>query len=185
MDNLAKNKIMKTTIKLVNTYGLYGFPITKIAKEAGLSVGTIYHYFSSKEQLLQELYRNIAFDIQNRAARYASDANDNEERFCYLWKSLFMFWIENPAARSFIEQVSAFPKGDYPFEIRELYPGLYAFFLELVEDGRFEQNVTMSIYKMTIEISISYSKNMHAIDVVAIAKQLWRQIEQLKVGFAG
>lgn len=53
----TKKKIYQVGIKLIQKYGLDGVNVTQIAKSAGISVGTFYHYYQSKLDLFMELYR--------------------------------------------------------------------------------------------------------------------------------
>ncbi|WP_027400006.1 TetR/AcrR family transcriptional regulator [Anaerovorax odorimutans] len=54
----TKNKIYKVGIKLLKKDGFDDVNITQIAKAAGVSVGTFYHYYHSKLDLFMDLYRN-------------------------------------------------------------------------------------------------------------------------------
>ena len=54
----TKNKIYRVGIKLIQKYGIDGVNVTGIAKAAGVSVGTFYHYYTSKLDLLMDLYRS-------------------------------------------------------------------------------------------------------------------------------
>ena len=44
----TKDKIYKVGIELIQKYGIDGVNVTQIAKAAGVSVGTFYHYYTSK-----------------------------------------------------------------------------------------------------------------------------------------
>ncbi|MFN2746521.1 MULTISPECIES: TetR/AcrR family transcriptional regulator [Bacillus] len=55
---LIKEKIKKTTLKLLNTRDVKRIRITDIAKEANVSQVTIYNYFGSKEALLNEVFKD-------------------------------------------------------------------------------------------------------------------------------
>ena len=50
--------IFKATIELAGRVGLSGLKMSDIAKEAAMASGTLYIYFSSKEALLNELYKD-------------------------------------------------------------------------------------------------------------------------------
>lgn len=51
--------IYACTIRLVNKHGLTGLNMAAIGKEAKLGMGTIYVYFSSKEDLINSLFRHL------------------------------------------------------------------------------------------------------------------------------
>lgn len=54
----TKKKIFQVGIKLIQKHGLDGVNVTRIAKAAGVSVGTFYHYYTSKLDLFMDLYRS-------------------------------------------------------------------------------------------------------------------------------
>lgn len=64
----TKNKIFQVGIKLIQKYGLDGVNVTRIAKAAGVSVGTFYHYYKSKLDLFMELYRSADHYFETKLA---------------------------------------------------------------------------------------------------------------------
>jgi AcrR family transcriptional regulator len=52
----TKQHIFETTIRLMNKNGFNNMTIQDIIEQAGVSVGTFYHYFSSKEDVFFKLY---------------------------------------------------------------------------------------------------------------------------------
>ena len=55
--------IVETFLKLINTMDYSEVSTNKIAKEAGISIGTIYNYFRNKEEILQHIFGNITMDF--------------------------------------------------------------------------------------------------------------------------
>lgn len=51
--------IYRATLERVNEVGLEGLKMAEIAKRAQIASGTLYLYFSSKEELLNSLYRHL------------------------------------------------------------------------------------------------------------------------------
>src|SRR5690625_3868109 len=54
LENIRKEQIMKAAIKVFAVNGFKSTKISLIAKEAGISHGLVYHYFKSKEEVLNE-----------------------------------------------------------------------------------------------------------------------------------
>lgn len=52
----TKSKIYKCGIELIQTYGYEKITVNDVAKKANISVGTFYHYFNSKFDLLVEIF---------------------------------------------------------------------------------------------------------------------------------
>ncbi|MEL7606725.1 hypothetical protein SDC9_65474 [bioreactor metagenome] len=53
----TKNKIYKTAIKLMEQKGFNNMKIDDICTKAGVSVGSFYNYFKSKDDILIEIYK--------------------------------------------------------------------------------------------------------------------------------
>ncbi len=53
----TKEKIIQATMALMEKFGFADMTIQDIHKKAGISVGTFYHYYSTKEDVFFELYR--------------------------------------------------------------------------------------------------------------------------------
>lgn len=104
-----KQAILDGTLKLIKEYGFHGTPMSQIAQEAGVATGTIYHYFTSKEELIIELFdyckRQIAeaiFKPDERNLPYA-------ERFVSIWINFVKYYIQYPQVLSFLEQFASSP----------------------------------------------------------------------------
>lgn len=60
-----EEEIKAAALKLFVEFGFHGTPTSKIAKEAGVANGTLFHYFKTKEDLIVALY-NHTKDSLNR-----------------------------------------------------------------------------------------------------------------------
>lgn len=54
-----RDKLLESALKLFVEFGFHGTPTSKIAKEAGVANGTLFHYFPTKEELIIALYVDI------------------------------------------------------------------------------------------------------------------------------
>ena len=58
----AKQKLIDTTVELVKKYGADAITVRNVCEEAGLSIGTFYHHFQNKDDLLMYFVREESFD---------------------------------------------------------------------------------------------------------------------------
>lgn len=72
---ISKEKILKESRDLVAEEGLDALSIRKLAKKCDLAVGTIYNYFSSKDDLMISTIESVWEDIF-RIEDYDQKAND-------------------------------------------------------------------------------------------------------------
>ena len=61
----TKDRIYSTALRLMKTKGFDNVTIEDIISEAQVSVGTFYNYFSSKNAIIEELYKNSSDWITN------------------------------------------------------------------------------------------------------------------------
>ena len=73
--------ILETTLRLVVERGLESAPMSLIAKEAGVGMGTIYHYFPSKEELVNVLYRELKMGVHEAMLQHYQRSSPIRERF--------------------------------------------------------------------------------------------------------
>lgn len=59
-----RNKIINTTIRLIQTNGFEATTMEQIAKEADIAKGTLYNYYSVKEAIISD-YINQTFETKN------------------------------------------------------------------------------------------------------------------------
>jgi len=57
-----KQKIIDTTIELVRRHGADAVTVRNVCEAADLSIGTFYHYFANKDDLLMYFVREASFD---------------------------------------------------------------------------------------------------------------------------
>lgn len=95
---------MDTTLDLLSEHGFHGTPISLIAQRAGVGAGTIYRYFANKEELINELFKEIKRDIIKAMLNNYREEGTYKERFKHLWKNMVYYYIQHPKEFQFIEQ---------------------------------------------------------------------------------
>lgn len=104
-----KVQIYQSTLKLIYEGGFHGSPMSKIAKEAGVAVGSIYHYFPSKEDLIVEIYWYCKEMLNIHVFHEKDDNLPYEIRFKNIWINLVKFYRINVEIFSFLEQFYGSP----------------------------------------------------------------------------
>src|SRR5262249_13119492 len=67
-------RLTEVLLDVVAESGLEGASIRAIAARAGVSIGTVQHYFTSKDDMLRHAYRAVGEDLGARAAARAAGA---------------------------------------------------------------------------------------------------------------
>ncbi len=104
-----KEQIFFSTLKLINTHGFHGSPMSKIAKDADVAVGSIYHYFPSKEDLILELYWYCKEKLNNQVFSAVDPTLAYEKKFKQIWRNLVLYYLDNLDHFGFLEQFYGSP----------------------------------------------------------------------------
>lgn len=83
-------KILATALRLFVHSGFHGTPTSKIASEAGVSNGTLFHYFKTKDELVVALYTSIKGELNQHLAAKISETDAFKEKF----RKLFLYSVE-------------------------------------------------------------------------------------------
>jgi len=94
--NDKQDRILQTALGLFATKGL-AVPTAKIAKKAGVANGTLFNYFSTKQDLIDALYLNNKKEVaQLFLAGGADKTKSLRESSFVVWNSYVRWAINNP-----------------------------------------------------------------------------------------
>ena len=131
-----KDNILKAALKLFVEQGEQSTSMKWIAKEANCGIGTMYNYFQSKDELINELY----FDIKTSFFSYILEAIDTntpvKQQFVDTWFKAIDYAISNPLEYKFLEIFSHSPK--ISKQVEEKVNKLIYPILEIFEKGKSE-----------------------------------------------
>lgn len=96
--------ILESTLDCISEHGFHGTPISMIAEKAGIGAGTIYRYFENKEELINDLFKEIKRRIMRAMLSDYDESESFKNRFKHLWMNLINYFMAHPKAFQFIEQ---------------------------------------------------------------------------------
>jgi AcrR family transcriptional regulator len=88
-------QILQAAARVVAARGLTGMRLADVAKEAGLSIGTVQHYFGSRQQLLVETF---AYEAERSLERWLPAERDGVSAWDQLLH-LVDIWLDPPTFR--------------------------------------------------------------------------------------
>jgi AcrR family transcriptional regulator len=95
--------ILEAALEAFVERGFHGTAIPQIAERANIAAGTIYHYFESKEALVNVLYRSWKSNISKMVFAEFPQGAPVREQFRTMWNVMVTFARKNPTAFAFIE----------------------------------------------------------------------------------
>ena len=98
-----REAILAAALELFNERSFNGTPMPLVAERAGVGAGTIYRYFESKEALGNAVFRECKLALQRHLAGAARGGLTPREEFRAMWRGLWEFFRDSPAAFRFLE----------------------------------------------------------------------------------
>lgn len=95
--------ILAAALELFADRGYHATNVPLIAERAGISVGTLYHYFDSKEKVVNELYRKLKREMMDAFWSDFPSAASPSEQFRAYWHRGVAFAEASPLAFAFLE----------------------------------------------------------------------------------
>jgi AcrR family transcriptional regulator len=98
-----KIQIINAALQLFVEKDVQSTPMSAIAKAANTGMGTIYNYFPSKEDLINEIYIHIKSE-QVKAMAVDFQEESIKKQFDHYYKTTIIYLINNPLHFSFRDQ---------------------------------------------------------------------------------
>lgn len=103
----AKRKaILEAAKHLIAERGVAHTPTSAISKAAGVAEGSLFTYFSSKDELLNELYLEMRRDFDRNLTNYPLDG-DAKARLRSVWDSFVNVGVAEPSRLTVMRQIRA------------------------------------------------------------------------------
>ncbi|HPI93369.1 MAG TPA: TetR/AcrR family transcriptional regulator [Deltaproteobacteria bacterium] len=106
-----KAAILDAALDLIAVHGFHGTPTSRIAREAGAGVGSIYRYFRSKDELIQELFDHVAQRMSREVTKDIESSASIRDQFIRIGTNVFVYLAGHPKVAAFIEQYFNSPYG--------------------------------------------------------------------------
>jgi len=170
---MKKQDIFATTLSIIVRKGLHDTPMSAIAKESNAAIGTIYHHFKNKEDLVQELYANIQRELEEIAIAEEIDIRNYQAEFTSLFLRVFKFFIQNPEKFYFLQQYEHSPFGNDTDELNNKieYPIKPDFFV-LGQDQGTIKKVSVSLISNIIYANIANLVRLQLSEKVELNREM-------------
>jgi AcrR family transcriptional regulator len=88
--------ILDAAVRVFARNGFHGSRVGDIAEEAGVAHGLLYHYFSSKDEVLQTVFRENWSELLQRFGQVAASDEPADEKLLGIVKILLRTWRNDP-----------------------------------------------------------------------------------------
>jgi AcrR family transcriptional regulator len=100
----TRRRLLDAAEEVFAELGFYDASIVKITEAAGVAQGTFYQYFSSKQEVFEELVRDLNARVRHAMQESASQGSDRIEQERLGFRGYFQFTSEHPALYRIIRQ---------------------------------------------------------------------------------
>ena len=97
--------LLEAATKLFVERGLHATPTSAISKEAGVSAGILFHYFKTKDDLIDELYVSIKKEYTSSIMSELHKIHSDLGKLRLIWSNSWSWAIDNDLKFKFLLQV--------------------------------------------------------------------------------
>ncbi|MBM7408836.1 TetR/AcrR family transcriptional regulator [Methanococcus maripaludis] len=99
-----RKAIMDAALKLFTERGFHGTSTAQISKEAGVATGTLFHYFPTKEDLINNLYFEVKGDLSQAMVKDLKSQVNFKDKLKKIWDNLIRWGLDNHNEFLFVGQ---------------------------------------------------------------------------------
>ena len=104
-----QQEILSAALQLFVANGFHGTATSKIAKEAGVANGTLFHYYATKDDLILSLYLHIKMEMSAYVESKMSPSDNFETKFRKQFVESLYWAMEHPNEFQYLQQIYASP----------------------------------------------------------------------------
>ena len=156
-----RTALLKATLFLVNNGGIQGASMAKVAKVANVSPATIYLYFESKQDMVNQLYLDVKSSFAEAAFKGYDPEKSIKESFEKIWFNMADFKLQQKEEASFLSQCDNTPMIDEATRqegLKQINP-LFDLWTKAKQDGIIKEISPYLLYAFTI-YPIAFLMNM-------------------------
>lgn len=126
-------KIFSSALDLFTSKGFHGTPTSEIAKRAGVANGTLFHYFKTKEDLINNLYLHVKNELVEESVTGIDRIESLKLKMEYLWSKTIQWAMSYPEKIFFIQQYMYSPY--ITSNTQEEVDNIKEVYVNLIQDG--------------------------------------------------
>ncbi|MFT3695059.1 MAG: TetR/AcrR family transcriptional regulator [Kofleriaceae bacterium] len=115
-----RRRILDAALSVFAERGYHGTSVPEVAQAAKVATGSLYHYFESKEVLVNEVYRDAKTRLRDALLQVPALGKDGRAWFTGVWNRLAEFALAEPDAFRFLEMQDHAPYLDAESRALEL-----------------------------------------------------------------
>lgn len=168
---LTRERLLAAAEQVFGDVGYHDASIVKITEAAGVAMGTFYLYFRSKQEVFDELVRDLNRRVRHAMSEASAQGRTRLEQELLGFRAYFRFTAEHPALYRVIRQAEFVS----PEMLRYHYDRLSAGYVQGLEEARVRGEVG------DIDPEISAWALMAAGELIGMRWILWEERDEMPV----
>ncbi|MBX3063806.1 MAG: TetR/AcrR family transcriptional regulator [Anaerolineae bacterium] len=99
--------ILDAAISVFAAHGFWDTPTSLISKTAGVADGTLFNYFKTKDDLINEVYLEIKKELGERTLDGLAAKDSIREKMRHVWNTYVDWGVENPDKFTVMHQIGS------------------------------------------------------------------------------
>ncbi len=169
--------ILNATLRLISKNGFHGTVMSKVAQEAGVSAGIIYHYFDSKDDLMDQLYKHIKRKFGQMINESFAQTQPLKIQIRQILGIMIRYYIQRPLESAFLEQYTRSPyyNPEIEMEASQYYLPLIECFQRAQQEMIIKDFPEPVIATLTLDVATSLAQK-HTAGFLILTDELIEEI---------
>ena len=100
-----RNSLLKAALKLFVEKGIQNTSTAEIAKEAGTAAGTLFIYFPTKQDLIDELALKVSKELSDNINSLLDPSLSARDSFLVIWNEVLHWFLSDVEAYQYAQQI--------------------------------------------------------------------------------
>jgi len=170
---------MNAALKLFVNQGVQNTSTAVIAKEAGTAAGTLFLYFPTKQDLIDELVLQISRDQSEYMKTLVDESLTVRDMFLAIWQGCIRWFLEHKDAYEYVQQVR--DSGIVDESIVQESGKSFVYFYDAIQKGVDEG--ALKPYPLEVIGAFLYQDIVAVMNLIRIQPGLEKQEEIMQAGF--
>jgi AcrR family transcriptional regulator len=101
-----RKAILDAALNVCAERGIGGAPTSAVSRQAGVAEGSLFTYFKTKDELLNELYHELRLELSRHLTEFPH-GSDSRTRLRYIWDKFLDLGAEHPEQLKVLMQLRA------------------------------------------------------------------------------
>lgn len=171
--------LLEAALKLFSVNGVQHTSTAAIARKAGTAAGTLFLYFPTKQDLVNELALDIGRQQSQHINSLLNPTQSAQEIFFTIWDGSIRWFLDNLEAYEYIQQVR--DPGTIPPEVVQESEMFFEYYFMAIQKGLAENSIKP--YPIEVTGGFLYQDIVAVMNMVKTVRDPIKHAEYIQMGY--